>query len=201
MPFVELNGERVRICSICRKDESCDDVVFGYDHRPRDKKKAKCDKCLAEQHRERRKDPVLNASARAACRKWARNNPDKANAKTRRYQLKDLDANAARRRKYRDKTDDVAIRHERKKNAIPKWADTKAINAKYAEAKLLTETFGIPFHVDHIVPIHGKCWDRGSPFYGKQVVSGLHTHDNLEVVVGRDNLKKGSSWNPLEEQI
>ena len=64
---------------------------------------------------------------------------------------------------------------------IPPWADRAEMARVYKEAKSLRD-LGVDCHVDHIVPLRGKF------------VSGLHTHNNLRIVLAEDNLKKGSSF-------
>src|SRR5205814_1746835 len=62
--------------------------------------------------------------------------------------------------------------------ATPAWADLEAIKDVYAEAEYLG------LEVDHIVPLkHHK-------------VCGLHTWDNLQLLSGEDNRKKGNRWWP-----
>ena len=62
----------------------------------------------------------------------------------------------------------------------PPWADRKAIEAIYAEAKRLTIETGRIHHVDHEIPLNGEF------------VSGLHVETNLRVLLGAENLKKGN---------
>lgn len=71
-----------------------------------------------------------------------------------------------------------------KNNAIPKWADKKAIVSIYKKAKELTKQTGILHQVDHIVPIQSK------------LVSGLHVHQNLQVITLSQNAAKGNRWWP-----
>jgi 5-methylcytosine-specific restriction endonuclease McrA len=61
---------------------------------------------------------------------WQRENPGRANAKARRYQLL-------------------------KKRACPVWAEGVQIEGAYIEAARLTRETGIPHEVDHIVPLSG----------------------------------------------
>jgi hypothetical protein len=74
-----------------------------------------------------------------------------------------------------------ALRAKRRASEIcrtPSWADLKAIRAIYAQAQALTRATGIPHHVDHEIPLQGK------------LVSGLHVHNNLQILTGSENSKK-----------
>jgi len=73
-----------------------------------------------------------------------------------------------------------AKRRAAEKQAMPSWADKKAIRAVYAEAERLTRETGIPHHVDHCVPLN-------SP-----LVSGLHVAANLQVLTAEQNIKKSN---------
>jgi hypothetical protein len=64
--------------------------------------------------------------------------------------------------------------------ATPVWADTEAIKAIYAAAKLKTEETGIIHHVDHIIPLRGKT------------VSGLHVAWNRQILTASENCRKGN---------
>lgn len=75
-----------------------------------------------------------------------------------------------------------AKRRAQKLQATPKWADLKAIEAIYAEAKRLTQETGIQHEVDHIVPLVGKK------------VSGLHTERNLQILTRKANRSKSNIW-------
>lgn len=80
---------------------------------------------------------------------------------------------------------------KRVRQATPMWLtkeQRRAISAKYLEAvnKQLAE--GVPYHVDHIYPINGV------------MVSGLHVPDNLQVVRGEENCRKGNSFDPDREK-
>jgi hypothetical protein len=82
-------------------------------------------------------------------RAWKANNPEKVNA------------NTAKRR---------AIQAQ----AIPPWADLKAIRALYAQAKREGK------HVDHIVPLRSK------------LVCGLHCEANLQLLTPQENFVKNN---------
>ncbi len=61
---------------------------------------------------------------------------------------------------------------------IPSWADLGKIKAIYEEAAALGLT------VDHVIPLRGK------------LVSGLHVHNNLQMLSGVENSIKGNKYVP-----
>ena len=73
-------------------------------------------------------------------------------------------------------------REAAKKKRIPPWADLKAIERFYHDAKTMTELTGEPWHVDHVIPLQGKT------------VSGLHVHTNLQILPGRENSSKNNRF-------
>ena len=68
------------------------------------------------------------------------------------------------------------------KYATPLWADHKAIDAVYTEARRLSAETGIKHDVDHIIPLQGKK------------VCGLHIPWNLRVITKAANVKKHASF-------
>lgn len=67
------------------------------------------------------------------------------------------------------------------KNAMPPWADKEKIESIYLQAQELTVSSGIPYHVDHIIPLQGD------------LVCGLHVHYNLQAIPAIDNMKKSNT--------
>ena len=63
-----------------------------------------------------------------------------------------------------------------KKNRVPPWADMDKIREVYRKAK---ESGMV---VDHIIPLQGK------------LVSGLHVHNNLQLLPNSENSSKGNRY-------
>lgn len=74
----------------------------------------------------------------------------------------------------------VRARQLAKRQRTPPWADRSAIRAVYIEAARMTKVTGIPHEVDHIYPLQGES------------VSGLHVHNNLQVITRYQNRSKGT---------
>lgn len=63
----------------------------------------------------------------------------------------------------------------------PKWADLNAISLFYIKAQLLSKESGTKYEVDHILPLQGDF------------VSGLHVHQNLQILTRTKNRSKGNN--------
>jgi hypothetical protein len=73
----------------------------------------------------------------------------------------------------------------KKRMRNPKWLTTDErwmIGQAYELAALRTKMFGFAWHVDHILPLQGE------------LVSGLHTPYNLQVIPGVDNVRKSNKF-------
>jgi 5-methylcytosine-specific restriction endonuclease McrA len=80
------------------------------------------------------------------------------------------------------KRSDKALYKSRLRKAKPSWANPFFLREAYELARLRTSMTGVEWHVDHIIPIRGKT------------VSGLHTHENLQLMLGNENISKGNRW-------
>ena len=101
------------------------------------------------------KEKVLQSN-----RQWRKNNPDKA------------------------RENDVRCRY-RRYNARPAWLtieQQKQINTIYKRCRQMTIETCIQYHLDHIIPIHGKT------------VCGLHVPENLQILTASENCSKRNSF-------
>jgi rRNA maturation protein Nop10 len=123
-------------------------------------------------------------------RNWRVNNPDKVKAKNENWQKanrdKYLDISASwKRRNKSHRNAKNAERRVAKMQRTPKWLtdqDFTDIKKFYDLALELSQAYGFPWHVDHIIPLQGKT------------VSGLHVVDNLQVIPGSENSRKGNRF-------
>lgn len=72
----------------------------------------------------------------------------------------------------------TAKRRAAKLKRTPPWADIEAIRTIYEEARRLTVATGTQHHADHDIPLQGD------------LVSGLHVHNNLQILTGPENSRK-----------
>lgn len=73
-------------------------------------------------------------------------------------------------------------RHAQKLNATPAWADMEMIYREYELAAWCTDVMGVPYEVDHIIPLQGKY------------VCGLHVEYNLQVIPQSENRRKNNHF-------
>jgi len=85
----------------------------------------------------------------------------------------------------RDKSNFYASnRRAVKRNATVAWANKFILKEAYNLAKLREKLCGGIWHVDHIVPLKSD------------IVCGLHTHDNIQVIPAIVNLVKNNRYWP-----
>lgn len=105
---------------------------------------------------------------------WQRDNREAYNKKSRDWQKTE-----------KGKVAHCAVQAKRradKLTATPKWANLEKIKGIYRMARLFTHSWGEQYHVDHIVPLKGVS------------ICGLHTEDNLQVLIAEENLKKSNTF-------
>lgn len=105
---------------------------------------------------------------------WTRENRDKVNANNRRYKKANTAKGAA----------DSALRRADKRQRTPCWLtdeDRELMEDIYALSQLRSEMTGVQHHVDHVIPLRGE------------LVSGLHTPWNMQILTAADNVAKGNA--------
>jgi hypothetical protein len=111
----------------------------------------------------------------ARCIKWKKNNPERAAEVSKNTRIKNKARVVANKAAYR----------AGKTQRVPVWLtdfDKLKIKCIYSIAAMLTRENKEEWHVDHIIPLHGKC------------VSGLHVPSNLKVIRGIENISKNNKF-------
>lgn len=165
-----------RVCVDCSED-----ITFTYNG----KNGHRCKACVAKYHAMYR----TKNSARIAAQKkaWKESNVEHIRALEKKYSVTNAKNKAAARKKWasanpdKEKSAKAANRADRIMR-VPAWSNREKIKAYYNVCSFFNEINGYAkYHVDHIIPLNGKR------------VSGLHVHNNLQVILAKDNLRKGNS--------
>lgn len=135
-------------------------------------KEGRCIECVKLKDARWRAQPQNKDKMAKHRRLWDKNNPVRAAYLRKRW----VDNNRYKKRASLSKRKAIKLM------ACPLWADLKAIQAMYEEARRLELVTGIKYHVDHIVPLQGK------------LVCGLHVPANLQVITARENIRKYNTW-------
>lgn len=117
----------------------------------------------AEKNPEKRKEVV---------KKWLSDNPEKRYKTQRNNRLSNPGYYAAH----------FKARQQRKRQAMPTWANGENIKAIYRQCAWVTKMTGIKHHVDHYYPLKSE------------IVCGLHNEFNLRIIPAFDNLSKGNNF-------
>jgi hypothetical protein len=127
-----------------------------------------CTKCEEVKNNSKQRKEYMSIYAdekrskiREIASRWQKNNKGKVNANT-------------------------AIRHSSKLLRTPTWLtdeEKQRIKCYYQLSAMRTRESGIPWNVDHIVPLQGEN------------VSGLHVPWNLQVIPASVNFKKKNNFN------
>ena len=102
---------------------------------------------------------------------WAQQNPEKIKSTQKKWRNNNPSKVTAQANK----------RRATKMQRTPAWADSERIQAYYDVCRFFNDISGYTkYHVDHIVPLRGRT------------ISGLHVHHNLQILLAKDNLRKGN---------
>lgn len=115
-----------------------------------------------------------------------RSNPEKYNEKRRERRRNNPEGyripNLVWKQKNRGVVNAQTSRRRAKKlHATPSWANPNLIKEVYIKCAEMTESTGIHYHVNHIIPLQGRY------------VCGLHVENNLEIITAEENCKLGNS--------
>ncbi len=173
-------------CKTCK--ESKDISLFAKHTSTKDRLQPSCKDCDNARNREwykQNKEYKLKV-----CKEYKEQNKELVLERNKKYYQANKDKVLNYQKEYRDSDKSrgatkAARRRARLLRRTPKWLtqqDVYLIATKYAMARWLSEVVGIPYEVDHIIPLQGKK------------VSGLHTPDNLSIIKARENREKGNKY-------
>lgn len=130
---------------------------------------------VKEKYHELAQSDDYRTAERARIKAFHQANPEKTRVWNRQYQKNNPATVNAKAKRY------VLARERR----TPSWLtpdDLWLIEQAYELAALRSKMFGFVWHVDHILPLHGR------------VVSGLHVPHNLQVIPGLENQIKSNRY-------
>ena len=162
-------------CKMCRKLESKKRYI---NNKP----------SIDKQNKERAKANIHKVSIHRE--KYYNNNKDKVAAAAVQWKIdnkeKSKEHNATYKKNNKGKVNyQTAKRRKGILERTPKWLtelDLFIIECIYEKASELQDRFGVPLHVDHTIPLHGKN------------VSGFHCPSNLQIVTAQYNLSKNNKY-------
>ena len=195
-----IEGVNAKVCGICK--ELKPRIEFSKDNRnKRDGLQHRCKDCLKQYHNNNRcsilevKKAYRLANKAELARKEAeirQRNPEHYSKYLADYYKRNKVGIQKQHSDYYQNNKAMFFAHGAKRRAAklkrtPAWLseqDQRDIEDFYYLARALTEVTGIPYVVDHILPLQGK------------LVSGLHHPGNLQILTESENASKGNKYTP-----
>lgn len=169
----------MKLCCACNQEKSVE--LFNKRAASRDGLQRRCKEC-ERLYKLQRVDLEKERQA-----KWYEKNKEAKNQASRFWYLANKESVTQRSAKWLRNNPVKSRQINARKKAIklratPPWADADLIAGMYEVAQLFRNV-GVRMEVDHIVPLKGTT------------VSGLHTHDNLQLMVSKKNAAKNNlTW-------
>ena len=176
------NLPQSKVCSKCQVDKP-----LGEFHRDKHVSDGHCYECkgcaIARSCEYQRKNPE---KVNAKNRKWRHDNPDSVKQSSAKWKRDNREAIRIWSQLYlQDNLARFAYRtslaRASKIMRTPVWANEICISMIYRRAAIKRK-MGQDVHVDHIIPLQGE------------LVSGLHVPENLQILEASENLSKSNSF-------
>jgi len=176
---------KLEVCNICGLTNKSSRKLIDSIGCPDCKEKLRLRRISDSKYKTKSKDKIA-----LYLKEWRDRNKSYISNYRSEYKQKNPDKLKDRKRSYRlnnpSKISSLnAKRRAAKLRRVPLWtsqSDIKYIEALYSSAQRITKCIGIQFHVDHIIPLQG------------QLVSGLHTPSNLQIISSNLNLSKHNKF-------
>ena len=201
----EITTPEEKKCSVCAKILPAS--KFGIMLTSKDGLRSYCKACDANKTKEWvNKTPERIEKRRIESKQWRINNPERfkanqkkwleqnyekvlqyTNANTRRYRKLFPERYIEARKRVTESGKGAAYKKKRdakKRNALPPWLNESDLYPLYQLAQDLSKDSGEKWEVDHIDPLQSD------------LICGLHTFENLEVIKAKDNRIKGNKFIP-----
>ena len=157
----------MKTCISCKRELPKTDEYFYFRNKSRGWLSSWCKECFHKHYRG--KNPECQKKKRIPKKNLCRECGIEIGKRKR---LCDICLKAIKRKQKRY---DKAVQKKRLKQAMPKWADRKAIKEFYSNRPE-------GYEVDHIIPLRGE------------LVSGLHCMENLQYLPCEENRKKSNRF-------
>jgi hypothetical protein len=178
----------MRTCRTCKVEKP---ILEYQAHKAyKDGVSTQCKICVSEYRKAIRTSNIERD--RNYSRKYKKSNRELILQRSKEYVIANPEKRKATMKAYRQANPEKDLESTRRRQAAkllrtPKWlteTDIWMMREAYHLAKLRTKLFGFSWHVDHVLPLQGN------------IVSGLHTPYNLQVIPAKANLAKANKVNP-----